>query len=403
MLHQAVLQEHQTWIRSQLDQCIGFWLDFGMDTRYGGVLTCLDENGAVYSTDKSVWMQGRCAWLFSYLCHRYGMREEWRNAAKSCIEFLETHCVNRAQGNRLYFTVTREGAPLRQRRYSFSEAFYIMANAEYGALTRDETCLKRARTAFELVYQLQHGLLADPTGLGPKTIPDTRKLRALAEPMIYLNLCSVMRRCDPENVSLYNQRAGECVETIFQYHHKPDLGCTLETVGENGEFLEDISACRMINPGHAIECSWFLMEEAIDRKDATLMRQALEVYQCALDKGWDRDYEGLLYFVDCLGKPPESYEHDMKLWWPHTELLIASLMAYRETRQEAYWQNFEKTLSYCKRMFALPKAGEWYGYLRRDGQPTMPPAIGSTFKGPFHLPRMLIYVDDILSAFLKSV
>ena len=33
--------------------------------------------GKVFSTDKSVWMQGRCAWIFAYLCHVYGVKEEW--------------------------------------------------------------------------------------------------------------------------------------------------------------------------------------------------------------------------------------------------------------------------------------------------------------------------------------
>ena len=47
----------------------------------------------------------------------------------------------------------------------------------------------------------------------------------------------------------------------------------------------------------------------------------------------------------------------------------------------------------AKAHFADSEYGEWYGYLRRDGKPTEPPCKGSTFKGPFHLPRMLIMTD----------
>ena len=43
-----------------------------MDKEHGGVYTCLTRDGKVFSTDKSVWMQGRCAWTFSYLCRVYG-------------------------------------------------------------------------------------------------------------------------------------------------------------------------------------------------------------------------------------------------------------------------------------------------------------------------------------------
>ena len=49
---------------------------------------------------------------------------------------------------------------------------------------------------------------------------------------------------------------------------------------------------------------------------------------------------------------------------------------------------------------AGPEYGEWFGYLRRDGKPTMPPCKGSTFKGPFHVLRMLILVDRMIGEIL---
>ena len=85
---------HQ-WIKDELDRCVRFWLDNGMDSEYGGVYTCLDRQGRVFSTDKSVWMQGRCAWTFSKLCNQYGEKPEWRTAAESCLDFMEKYCINR--------------------------------------------------------------------------------------------------------------------------------------------------------------------------------------------------------------------------------------------------------------------------------------------------------------------
>ena len=105
------LIEVRDWIRKELDTCVDFWLEHGMDRENGGVYTCLDRKGEVYSTDKSVWMQGRCAWIFAYLCHVYGVKEEWLAASKSCLDFMERYCINRAAGNRMYFTVTGEASP----------------------------------------------------------------------------------------------------------------------------------------------------------------------------------------------------------------------------------------------------------------------------------------------------
>lgn len=396
------LAEAQKWIKNELNVCADFWLKNGMDRENGGVYTCLDRKGEVYSTDKSVWMQGRCAWTFAHLCRLYGKRDEWMEASKSCLDFMEKYCINPDADGRMYFTVTAEGKPLRQRRYCFSEGFYAIANAEYYGLTGEKVYIDRARRAYELIYKLNNGLIADPTGLGPKTIPETRTGRALADPMIFLNIISVLRRVDQEHREEYDKRSAECTETIFKYHYHPELKCTLESVALDGTPELWYTAGRVVNPGHDIECSWFLMEEANYRKDEEIHKTAEQIFRNAIEAGWDNTYGGLLYFIDCLGKPTEAYEHDMKLWWPHDEIMIASLMAYRDTGDEYYADWFFKTLDYCKEHFADPEYGEWYGYLRRDGLPTEPSTKGSTFKGPFHLPRMLSMTDKMLDEILSK-
>ena len=399
-MDRELLARQRAWIKDELERCADFWVKNGWDRVNGGVYTCLDRAGKIYSTDKSVWMQGRCAWTFARLCILYGARPEWLDFSRSCLDFADKYCVNREKGGRMYFTVTAEGNPLRQRRYNFSEGFYAIANAEYAALTGDGTRMQRARDYYEMIWKLNQGLMDDPVGMGPKTIAETRSGRALANPMIYLNLSSVLRRCDPDNAALYDERSRACVDQIFRYHHKPEMKCTLESVGVNGEFMGDVTEGRVVNPGHDIECSWFLMEYAKHTGDAELLKKACDVFNFAIEAGWDKEYGGLLYFIDCMGLPTEAYEHDMKLWWPHSEILIASLMAYRDTGDGRYHEWFTKTLDYCQKVFSDPEYGEWYGYLRRDGKPTMPACKGSTFKGPFHLPRALMMADGMLGELL---
>ncbi len=391
------LNELQTFVKYELDKSLDFWLKNGVDKINGGMYTCLDRKGEVYSTDKAVWMQGRSAWTFSYLCSVYGPKQEWLDVAKSCLDFLENHCINRDMGDRMYFTVTEKGLPLRQRRYCFSEGFYAIANAEYYGITKEKKYLENARKAYQLIYDLNNGLIKDPTGIGSKTIETTRTGRALANPMIFLNISNVLCKVDPENSELYDRYSAECVEQILKYHRKKEMKCTLETVGLNGEFMGDITAGRVVSPGHDIECAWFLMEYAKRKDNSKLYDEALSIVKDALETGWDDEYGGLLYFIDCLGKPPEAYEHDMKLWWPHNEALIALAMAYKDTGDEYYLEWLLKVANYCKQHFTDEKYGEWYGYLRRDGKPTEPSTKGSTFKGPFHLQRCLIMLDTILN------
>lgn len=401
-MNQETLKKHRQWVQEELKASIDFWLKNGMDQEHGGVYTCLDRTGKLFSSDKSVWFQGRTAWTFCTLCRLYGVQKEWLEAAKSCLDFMEKFCINPDAERRMYFTVTADGKPLRQRRYCFSEGFYAIANAEYYALTGEAVYLERARMAYELIWNLNQGLIEDPAGLGPKTIPQTRTGRSLATPMIFLNTTAIMRRCDPEQTALYDERANICCDEILKYHFKPELHCTLENVGLNGELQTEYSAGRVVNPGHSIEGSWFLMEQAYYAKDEELRKKAQIIFDDAYEIGWDKEYGGLLYFVDCQGMPPEAYEHDMKLWWPHNELLIASLMIYRDTKDEKYWNIFEQTMDYCKTYFHDAEYPDWYGYLRRDGKPTLPACKGSTFKGPFHLPRCLMIVDQILSELIEQ-
>jgi N-acylglucosamine 2-epimerase len=172
----------------------------------------------------------------------------------------------------------------------------------------------------------------------------------------------------------------------------------------------------VVNPGHDLELAWFLLEEALyvqsleksnGRIDESYNSQNLlsytrKIYKNAIEAGWDETYGGILYFIDCLGYPPEAYEHDMKLWWPHNEALIASIMLYGVTEDSYYLDWFKKVLAYSKEHFEDDTYGDWYGYLRRDGKPTEPVAKGNTFKGPFHVSRCLIEVDQTIKKILAE-
>ncbi len=159
-----------------------------------------------------------------------------------------------------------------------------------------------------------------------------------------------------------------------------DERALLENVGPHGERL-DLPAGRLTLPGHAIETSWFLLREALHRRDASLQESALNILRWSLEWGWDEEHGGLLYYVDIEGLPPEQLEWDMKLWWPHTEALYALLLASYLTG-DPFWDDWYRRMhSWTFAHFPDPVHGEWYGYLHRDGS-LANPAKGSMWKGP---------------------
>jgi N-acylglucosamine 2-epimerase len=333
--------------------------------------------------------------MFSKLCNEYGANDEWINLAKNCLEFLNNNCIDASDG-RMYFTVSAEGAPLRKRRYFFSETFYIIANAEYYKATGDKNALDNAIKYFDFVYKIYKNPNNDPYKITPKFLDTAPKLKSLACPMILLNVNGILRENDPANREKYNKIAESLITDIKSFKQQNgDL--MLENVGLNGEYYSNVSACRVINPGHSIELSWFLMDEAGNLSDHELFSYAENMFNAAYEFGLDHKYGGILYFKDAEGYPVEAYEHDMKLWWPHVEAIIASLKLYKKTNNPKYFKMFEEITDYSFKHFSDPEYGEWFGYLRRDGLPTEPPCKGHTYKGPFHVMRMLCIAERILS------
>ena len=370
-----------------LNSCVPFWLNHAVDKEYGGIINCVDRMGNIYSEDKSVWMQGRCGWMFSYIYNNIEKKPEYLSFAKSCIDFAKANCID--IDGRMYFTVTREGKPLRKRRYWFSETFYIMANAEYYMATNDTSYLDEAKKYFDFVYDMYKNPENDPYKITPKGYAETRNTKTLANPMILLNVTAIMRDADSENFEKYNNIISGLIEDIKCFH-KPEYKAMFENVcTDDNSVILNSSPCRVINPGHDIECAWFLLEEAIKRNNKDLIDFSAMVFDEAFERGWDSEFGGISYFKDVLGLPVEAYEHDMKLWWPHNETIIASLMLYLHTKDEKYKEIFDKVCDYAFTHFSDPEYGEWFGYLRRDGKCTEPPCKGHTYKGPFHVMRML--------------
>ncbi|XP_078064936.1 N-acylglucosamine 2-epimerase-like [Mustelus asterias] len=91
----------------------------------------------------------------------------------------------------------------------------------------------------------------------------------------------------------------------------------------------------------------------------------------------------------------------MKLWWPHTEALIASLLGYQLTRDPRLLQIFKKVFKYTFLHFPDPVDGEWFGYLNRQGVVSHT-FKGGPYKGCFHLPRCLYLCEKILDQLLED-
>ena len=396
MQTERITQLKQFYHDTLLNDIVPFWINSDLiDREYGGFISSVDREGKQYNTDKSVWFQGRALWTFSKLCNTYGAKPEWLEAAKAGAQFIREHCVDETDG-RMYFVVTRQGEPLRKRRYFFSESFLVVGFAEYYLLSRDLQDLELARKYLGLMFDIYLDGANDPFKITPKENAQVRSLHSNANPMVLVSSAQTMLRIDPEKAEDYNTIIDRVIDDMLTLHYKPEHQCMLENVYLNGDILDNPTG-RTINPGHCIENAWFLMNRANQTGDSALLEKALNILRWSLELGWDQEHGGVYYFRDLYGRPCEQLEHDMKLWWVHNECLIAVLMALHLTGDSYYEQWYDRLHDYIFSHFPDETYGEWYGYLRRDGTVSHTQK-GSLWKGPYHLPRCMMLCEMILSA-----
>ena len=370
-----------------LDSVLPFWLNNSQDKEFGGYFTCLERDGSVFDTDKFIWLQGREVWMFSMLYNKVEKRKEWLDCAIQGAEFLKKYGHD---GHfNWYFSLTRDGKPLVEPYNIFSYTFATMAFGQLSIATGNKEYADIAKKTFDIILSK----VDNPKGKWNKIYPGTRNLKNFALPMI---LCNLALEIEPLLDKEYmNQTIETCIHEVMDVFLRPELGgLVVENVTVDGE-LSDCMDGRHMNPGHAIEAMWFIMDlgkrlnrpELIEKSKDTAIRMA--------EYGWDDEYGGIFYFMDRKGAPTQELEWDQKLWWVHIETLISMIKGYELTGDKRCLEWFEKVHNYVWTHFKDPEHPEWFGYLNRRGEVLLT-LKGGKWKGCFHVPRGLYQCWQIL-------
>ncbi|MFM8913429.1 MAG: AGE family epimerase/isomerase, partial [Flammeovirgaceae bacterium] len=181
---------------------------------------------------------------------------------------------------------------------------------------------------------------------------------------------------------------------VMEVYYKKDENRIYENVALDGS-LSDSFEGRLLNPGHGIEAMWFIMDLGVRLKNQKLIEKAAEISYSILDYSWDTEHEGIFYFLDSKGLPPQQLEWDQKLWWVHVETLVCMAKAFALTGDERARHWFEKVHVYTWNHFKDLEYFEWFGYLNRKGDVLLP-LKGGKWKGCFHVPRGLYQVYSTL-------
>ncbi len=373
---------HEQYKSELFENVIPFWMKHSKDNLYGGYFSCLDRAGEVFDTDKFVWLQAREVWLFAKMASEepsHSDSKKWLEMAKHGTNFLEKYGRD-SEGN-WYFSLNRKGQPLIQPYNIFSDCFATMAFAALYKADSQQKYAEIAQSTFSNILKRRE----NPKGKYSKAYAGTRDLKNFSLPMILCNLALEMEHLlDKELVS---NLIDEVIHEVMDEFYDQDSGLILENISPDGSFSNSFEG-RLINPGHAIEAMWFIMDLAERKGDKELINKALEIALNSLEFGWDKQFGGVFYFLDIKGHPTQQLEWNQKLWWVHLESLVCMAKAYALTEDERALNWFEKLHDYSWQHFRDSEHPEWFGYLDRQGEVLLP-LKGGKWKGCFHVPRAL--------------
>ena len=388
----CVLLPYAKKFRRELDERIApFWLKHSLDRVHGGYFTCLDRDGSVYDDRKYLWLQGRLVWMFARLWNQWERRPEYLDAASVGAGFIREK--SRDARGRVWFSLNREGRPLFFQRKAAAALFVCMGLLEYSVATGDEGFRRDAMDLFGRI----HAWLDDPALMDRPVLAGQVPMSNLANVMTRASLAIEFCRVDPD--PRFGAAVRDCVPLILR-HYDPKLRIFRENVALDGRDLSALPEGRLFNPGHSIEVAWFLLHLLELHPDAKAREIALNVIEGSLDLGWDKEFGGIFYFMDLGGKPLFQLEHTMKLWWPHTEAMIALTQAVIEEGEARWMKWFERVVDYTWAHFPDSEHGHWFGYCDREGRLTHT-CKGNNYKAFFHTPRALMMCAQRIEAACK--
>lgn len=391
-----------------------YWSRY-VDDEHGGILNCINNYGnELLAEDKFTWSQGRWLWILGRI---YALKEKGHMSAVSkddlvkwmngTWDFIEKHSIY--EDSLCCYVLSRDGEKkkdARTGRYDasiYADCFALIGMSQYVKVMHTP---ERYPIVEKLYHSIKKRIDANDFLTEPYPIPDGFVIHGI--PMILINTIQeyiLMKQELDMDASDEIAYAGEKVEFVLNdlYDGEGHLIEYKMTEASNRETLLE----RHINPGHTLEDAWFLLEYLEKFGDLQgYLPRICEIVKKTFELGWDTEHGGLLRYVDHKGGIPKgelrggAYETlvtetwDMKLWWPHSEILFLFLKLYDMTGDNIFIKYYEQSFAYVFTVFPNHELGEWIQIRKRDGSPEEK-LVALPVKDPFHIMRNYIKIVEL--------
>jgi mannose/cellobiose epimerase-like protein (N-acyl-D-glucosamine 2-epimerase family) len=386
------------------ENVVPFWFPRCVDAVNGGYTVHYGPKGEPLPGGvKMIVTQSRQLWLASALLRSRYAIPGLRDAADHGFRFLRDVMWDKAHGG-FYWQVDVTGQQvMRAQKHLYGQAFAVYALSEYAIATGDKEALAFALRAFRLIDAKAHDAVhggyreyfaadwsAPPAGeaspLG--AAPDVKLMNTHLHLM---EAFATLLRASADPV--VRERLIELV--AIETHAVVRVGWTAHTDRHQADWtpILDAAASR-VSYGHDLENIWLVADalDALNQPVAPYTDLFRNVFAYSRQHGWD-EAKGGFYDSGPKGQPADRRQ---KVWWVQSEVIVAALEMYRQTRDPAYLEIFEKTWRFIDTAQTDWTNGEWFESIAPDGTPSRGNKA-TPWKGGYHNGRALLQVLDRLA------
>ncbi|MFC7020793.1 MULTISPECIES: AGE family epimerase/isomerase [Haloarcula] len=352
------------WLRQQIRDVLSFYYPSCVDIHYGGYTAQLDErDGHRYDgRTKHLVATARAVHNFSVGAMLDG--PVWcRAAAEHGLTFLESgHWDETHEG---YDWLLEGRETVDSTRHCYGHGFVMLAGArahQAGIEGGQETLERAYDVVDERFWEPGHGLCADEASGDWSDLSPYRGLNA------NMHTCeALLAAYEATGEDRYLDRARTIASTVTRDLAEDDTGRLWEHFTEDWDpdmaYNRDDPAHQFrpwgYQPGHHAE--WAKLLLVLHEHDPAnwQVRRATELFDVAVETGWDDEHGGFYYTVDGDGDPVV----DDKYSWELTEAIgAAALLAQHD---DAYLEWYDRIWEHSMAHFVNPRHGNWYGRLTR--------------------------------------
>ena len=333
------------------------WREQVVDWDFGGYIPYTtpyyDREGNLALTDKRLYHQGRCFWLYSYLYNHVEADNFYLSAAQKGYEFLLKHGYDQ-QTSLWHQRLDRQGEVIRPFGDILACIYMFLGLGEYYQATGDREVAEIATKSAHAIIKVLTANHFQAPGMGPRSQqnesyrePGTRRLGLW---MHFLSALTPFLRYHPDPALEMMARA--CVRNMLEKHYQRDKRLAFEFLQHDYTLYPRTyhthETMHVVDGFHSVETAWMCMDEALRTSNYAMFSDALQLGQDVMGMLWlERDgQQGLVRYYWPYDQDPMARGRVLEPY-AMNEVWVMLLLGMEHSPEPWLIEWFDKSFTYA--------------------------------------------------------